>query len=359
MTDLENAVNYLISITKKSPDMNFHHYLNKAHEDIYEAGLKADNADRNRALSRMASLIPKVGSITAAVVALCCGFLVEHGADPLIAFQPVILRLEEIIADAIPFGKACQEEGVFSGDVDNPEELMEAVQIKMPDNGQAWEALKLFYLAAIAMLSRSKQARQIMRTKESLQGQIIELKDINEGAHWLYIMMRVMDAEEILVLHPEHKHGYRIQISGIADNYQLQILLADALIGNEDEGWLPGERPDPQIVNLFRNQNIYRQEGVSTAYGVFNLVNWDGLQPDGTLPANVTSESWIWSEGSPIDIRKFEGRRIILLQPQPYQRTWNAVRQFSGMIGELEVLEKLSQEEVNDWLSRIANANKK
>ncbi|MFX1256046.1 MAG: hypothetical protein ACFFCZ_30845, partial [Promethearchaeota archaeon] len=130
-------------------------------------------------------------------------------------------------------------------------------------------------------------------------------------------------------------------------------------IGNEDEGWLPGERPDPQIVKLFQDQYIYKQEGVPTAYGVFNLVNWDGLQPDGTLPTNVNSETWIWGEGSPIDIRKFEGRRIILLQPQPYQRTWNAVRKFSGMVGELEVLEKLSQEEVNDWLTRIANANKK
>ena len=98
------------------------------------------------------------------------------------------------------------------------------------------------------------------------------------------------------------------------------------------------------------------RRGRVTASGHFNLWNWPGLQPDGTLPANqrAGSEFWIWNEGHPGDIMPFEGARVVLLGPVPYHRTWNAGRRLPSMPGELTVVRVLTPEEVSDWMTRIA-----
>jgi hypothetical protein len=93
------------------------------------------------------------------------------------------------------------------------------------------------------------------------------------------------------------------------------------------------------------------------AVGAFNLWNWQGLLPDGSLPTGLNGkEHWIWNEGVPADVAPFEGQRVVLLGPSPYARTWNAGRFFPAMKGELEVLEILAPAQVQDWLSRIAAA---
>ena len=57
--------------------------------------------------------------------------------------------------------------------------------------------------------------------------------------------------------------------------------------------------------------------------GRFNLVDGYG--------------QWIWNEGKPADIPLLDGRRVVVLDPPPYLRTWNIGRSFPMMRPEMRL----------------------
>jgi hypothetical protein len=163
----------------------------------------------------------------------------------------------------------------------------------------------------------------------------------------------VLDDEPIVVLHPGQGKGYRVRISGLADNFQLHTLLADALIGRFPGRWLRGRRPSRAEVVAARDGAVH--EDAPPAQGAFNLWTWRGLKPDGTLRDSFAGRAhWIWNEGVPADIPPFEGTRVALLGPPPYPRGWTAGRRFPSMVGDLRVEGVLTRGEVRDLLGRIA-----
>jgi hypothetical protein len=40
---------------------------------------------------------------------------------------------------------------------------------------------------------------------------------------------------------------------------------------------------------------------------------------------------WIWNEGRPADIPQLDGVRVVVLEPEPYPRSWNTGRQYPLM----------------------------
>ena len=54
---------------------------------------------------------------------------------------------------------------------------------------------------------------------------------MNGPAGFLTRMLQVLDDEELLVLSPEPRVGFRVRIRGIGDNFQLHTLLAGSIIG--------------------------------------------------------------------------------------------------------------------------------
>jgi hypothetical protein len=76
----------------------------------------------------------------------------------------------------------------------------------------------------------------------------------------------------------------------------------------------------------------------------FNLVAWDG--------------TWIWNEGKPADIPAFDGVRVVRLEPLLYRRSWSAGPKFPGMRAELELVRRLSQEEMASWTGKIQPTRK-
>jgi hypothetical protein len=345
---------------------------------VVEAVVDADPATQTDTLQRMADAIATTDHARASAVAIGCGAIVENGGDPDIAIDPILEHLPETLAEAAVFIDACQERaqqekaaagsgeqaGQGEGESEEAEEEDEGnlvdrfgydVAQELPAQGQAWLALRPMCLGAIAMLSRSPRARQQARGMEELLDRAGYLAGRHDQVSFLYMMLQVLDNEELLVLHPESKRGYRVRISGIADNFQLHLLLADVLIGDPARGLLPGKRPDPRTVAAARDKPV--DPRARTAQGSFNLWTWRGLQPDGKLPQEMgDSSNWIWNEGTPSDIPHFEGVRVVLLGPPAYARSWNAGRRFDGMPGELRLEEVLPAEAAEDWLARIARA---
>jgi hypothetical protein len=297
----------------------------------------------------------------AAVAAICCGAIVENGGNPDIALGNTLDRLQEALIQAQLFAEACEN---AEGDAEpiedeEPPELVEKhgeqVAEWMPENALAFQAVEPLGMGAIAMLSRSPTGRKMTRRQfADVRGLADDLAPYHERAHYLAQILSVLDGELLIVLHPEQRKGYRVRIDGVATNFELFVLLAHALIGDPTQGWLAGERPDPVVVAVCRDQPA-ELAADAAATGSFNFWNWHALRADETLPQpGEASDTWIWMEGTPADIAEFEGQRIVLLGPAPYKRHWHAGRCFEGMPADARVESQLSEAEVQQWLSRLA-----
>ena len=85
-------------------------------EDAYAAAQRmlaevetADAAAAQRALARLADVLPTAALGCAGVVALACGALVENGGDPDRPLDGVLGRLPEALAGATAFADACRD----------------------------------------------------------------------------------------------------------------------------------------------------------------------------------------------------------------------------------------------------------
>jgi hypothetical protein len=318
MDELAAAVQQLDSILKPglTPEE-----LNAALGKVFEHAKDADADARDRALAKLADRVATIPLGPASFLAIGCGALVELGADPQRALTPILARAREALAEATVFAEACQARALSAPEPDNldtddaqacVEAFGQQVGDRMPEQADAWLAAGDLLRAMTALLSRSASARASARNDQD-------------------------------------------RISGVADNFQLDVLLAAALIGDPEQGWLPGSPPDPQVVAAAKDGPP--GDSSPTATRAFKLVNWHGLRPDGTLAAGTDDHAhWIWSEGVPADIAALQGRRIVLVAPPAYPAAFDAGRRFPGMVGDLRVVETLAPEEVHAWLRRIAAA---
>jgi len=359
LDQFDNAVRkLLVSVNAKVYSLEETYARAKA---VVDAGRTVDGAARDDALQRMDPAIATAEIRRASLIASAAGALVEDGADSLIALNAVLARLKDTLPAALAFEEACRATAEADGkDIgENDDSYIEmyapGVSAARPELGYAWGALDLLCPPALAMLSRSISGRQAARADGLLMERIARLAPLHGGAGWLATLLGVLDDEELLALHPALGRGYRVRVSGVADNFQLHTLLADALIGNPDAGWLPGAPPDPRVAAAARDREV--DPAAETATGAFTLVGWPGLRPDGTLEDEQEHGShWIGGEGAPRDIPAFEGTRVVLLGAVPYGRGWNAGRQFPTMPAELGVVEVLDAATVQQWLQRIAAA---
>jgi hypothetical protein len=289
-------------------------------------------------------------------------------------------RLPEVLSGATTFVDACADAAASAGRDLEAEEVDEDTLVEeygadvagdLPEAEGAWQSAPGLCLGVIGMLSRSPAGRARARADAALLEAAGDVGRLVGPAAFLVKMLQVLDDEELVVLDPGGKRGWRTVFSGVADNFQLHTLLAAALVGPADEGLLPGpvgssldeteavpgRRLDPRIAGIARDLPCppHNQPTVSSH---LNLWTWRGLQADGTLPVNAlgASDHWVWNEGVPADIPPFEGKRVVLLGTAPFSRSWNAGRVFDGMTADFRVVETLTPEASAAWLGRIAAA---
>jgi hypothetical protein len=337
-------------------------------QQIAAAAVKMRDEFRDQILDTLADLLERTDSLRAAMVAMCCGALVESGGDPQLAIGPILDHATNLLLDAQQFRDACYRRAIQeplaetvhgSGSGFDPPSPVDRfgpeIGQRMPREGMAWMMLQRLCLGAVAHLSRSPDARRVARSRPDLLEAVEPLEADHADVEWLGRILRVVDDEPLVVIHPERRRGYRVVISGLADNFQLHTLLADRLIGAEEDGLLPGTRPDRAAVLAASHGPVDGK--IILAHGHFNLWAWTGLQTDGRLPEGINGhEHWLWNEDFPGDIPQLDETRIILLGPPPYDRVWRAGRVFVNMAGSVELQERLTTEATEAWLQRIMQA---
>lgn len=356
---LEEALQSLeVAITTSPPFQEIHARV----QVVLDRLRMANPLEVNVALQRLASLLSQADLLGAAAISIACGALVEDfGGDPLIPLQAVLARVKEAIALAVPLARACHRAAEAAGEeLEEETTVIEAygpqVMGEMMENARAWATLDFMGPAAVALLSASAEARHLAQQDTELVAGARQLAPDHEWVGYMADLTQVLEGEELLVLHPGLRRGYRVRIRGIADNFQLHTLLADALIGDPEEGWLPGERPDARAVAAARDQET--EMAASDTHGVFTLLTWRGLQADQSLSAEtMRTDNWIEHSSTPADIPLFDGVRVVLLGPPPYVRAWSSGRRHIGMRGDLRVAKVLSEQEVAEYLQRIASVS--
>src|SRR5205807_1794185 len=104
-------------------------------------------------------------------------------------------------------------------------------------------------------------------------------------------------------------------------------------IGHPSAGLIPGRRPDPTWVAAATGGAMTPPSRIR---GQFNLVAGTG-EP-------------IRNEGRPTDIPTVADRRIVVLDPPPYQRTWNIARTYPLMTPQIHLQQVLPPDESAAWI---------
>ncbi|MGW4895622.1 hypothetical protein ACWEQL_25650 [Kitasatospora sp. NPDC004240] len=299
---------------------------------------------------RLAGLLMEAPPFPRGHLAMMAGACVERGADPLTCAGPVLRGLRDALAGALAFAERWEATGggeLPDPDRDDPGRAHQRIDDpEQPDElgthraVAGWWTLPLWEMAAQAVYSHAP-----VRTSARADGVtevLLELADrfaaVSHELKCLSYSAKALDDEPLRVLHRPSGTGYLLRMDGLTDNFQLHTLLADVLIGG---GHLPGTPPHPEIAALSRTEEL-RPDHRPTATGAFNLV-----APDGT---------WIWNEGTPSDIPVVDGVRTLVLDAQPYERSWTAGRFIPQIPGDLRLERVLTPQEAAAALATAAPA---
>ncbi|GAA1388488.1 hypothetical protein GCM10009639_15050 [Kitasatospora putterlickiae] len=311
----------------------------------------AGEAESAAAGPRLAALLMDTPLFPRAYLAMMVGACVEGGADPAACADPVLAGLRESLAGALLLldrWAGAGEDALPDPDRDDPGHAH--ARLTGPGRTDArqahravagWWTLDLWRRAAFALCTHAavRRAARADGVTEVLTELIDRYRERSEqhDLKGLRHLAAALDDEPLLVLHRPSGTGYLLRMDGLTDNFQLHTLLAEALIGG---GHLPGTRPDPEVVALSRTRWLDGRRFIAT--GAFNLV-----APDG---------GWIWNEGMPEDIPVVDGVRTLVLDPQPYERSWAAGRFVEQVPGDLRLERVLAPEEAAARLAAAAPA---
>ncbi|MCA9074582.1 MAG: hypothetical protein KDA93_06080 [Planctomycetaceae bacterium] len=286
-------------------------------------------------------------------VGLVCGALIERGYDPERVVTPLIDYLRELLQKSTALSEACIAQ--FPKDVQEDvaldevfAEIREQMAKEMPAETMAWKALEVMWKPGISLLSVSPESRKRAQDLSQWSSRIAEY---HEGGHWLTLMLSVLDNEPLLVIEPATQMGIVCRMSGVTDNFQLNVLIMDAF---PKRRFFSRRRVSSSAVSIARGEGP--QQSSEILYGKWNLYSWRALATDNSLPNpdDPTSRTnWIWNEGIPSDIPVFDGFRVVLLGPLSYMRMWPSQRTFARLNARLTVDEVLAKEDVASWLQRM------
>jgi hypothetical protein len=340
----------------------------KATDRLLSASMKATPEDRSEAVRRLSSFILLDDPARGGVAATVCGALVENGADPSPMEGPLLARLLPVlrkmadepapVVDQEPFvapsdkpAKALKRAGVVRTIV---RLLVSGYKLRRALKQQQREmavrpvteneaVVKSLQCPTIAMFSASAASRS---AQEELRNLSKALSDRVELCGWLDSVFDVLDNEPLLVIEPSTRTGILASLSGADVNFTLVMLLMHHFPG--------GSRLSEKAATVIAGGPQSCGEWVK---GIWNLYNWQALDGNFSRPEGQRdTQHWIWNEGKPSDIAVFEGRRVILLGPAAYARTFPAQRTFAAMKPELRIETVLRPEEVQAWMEKMAKA---
>jgi hypothetical protein len=237
---------------------------------------------RSRLRSTSETILPRAlsalfndGKLWNSPVATLCGALVEMGADPSPVTGPLLERLPSLLDGAAALVGACPAENA-EPDWKSFEEIRLRNARRLPGPGAAWETLNQYWCFAIAVFSASPETRA---SASPLRSTAAKIAPYHPGGGWIESMLSVLHQAPIAVIEPRTRMGILGRISGIADNFQLHVLLMDGFPLAEGEP----RRVSQSVVDVASGRGP--QQTQETVKGAWNLHTWKALRPGLELPS--------------------------------------------------------------------------
>ncbi|GLY81141.1 hypothetical protein [Actinoallomurus iriomotensis] len=332
-------------LTRAAIDRDDERAFGRLLRQVHQAATVIPVAELTAGVRLLAQGVAEAPLDYAASLAVMSGMIVENGADADAPGTAVMGRLLEVTTGALTFADAWAK--AAGGEPPDPaehqpsREVWDVVRPGLGDGAgpamEAWWSLPRFALAASTVLSVSPMVRASVPDRETLAAAVDRAEDHCGQLTYVRDLLRVLDGERLLVLDRASGRGWTVVIGGIGDNFQLHTLLAGELIRPDR---LPGQAPDPRWVGSSLDQDV--PPGTPAVTGQWNLVDVDG--------------EWIWNEGVPADIPEVGGTRVVVLDPPPYERSWNPGRRFPQMPASLFVEAAHDPASLQGWWQRVRPA---
>lgn len=325
-----------------------------AFEAVATQARQADAAQLTAGLRVLTPALAELRLATGGQLAVLAGGLVELGADPTLVLDTLASRVADGLERAALFPALWDKAGdgvdrPVAGDATQLDAVVRrldaaAGRYDVPpadarNVAEAWFAVGDWAPGLLVPLQR-KDVRQALPHRQRLIDAAAATQDLVEPARWMYGLLLVLDDEPVIVLHRATGRGYRLTIGGIGDNSQLHTLLAATLIGDPDQGLIAGTPPEPQWVAAATDGDLHPPGGIA---GRLHLVDAFGTP--------------IWNEGRPVDIPKLHEQRVIVVDPAPDPRTWDAGRAYPLMRPTITLDGLLEPDEAAQWMAKVAPAS--
>jgi hypothetical protein len=230
-----------------------------------------------------------------------------------------------------------------------PSAVIAGVSRRDPAAARACVELAALADDVLTILAAGPEPRHAARAVPGLAEAATELAADHPKARQIAEALAVPDDEVVRVVHPAARAGFRVLVRGVADVAQFHVLLADAVTGDPARGLLPGARPDPRVVEIYRDAPPDGAELVAVTR--FQLFRPQALRPDGTLPPGFTgTDDWLWGPEPLTAVPRVDGERTVLIAEPTVRTSWDAARRLPWLNGDLDVIEVLTAAEVTGWL---------
>lgn len=334
MPDFRSAVSHLVEVATKGDD-------DRALRTAVGKALRAFDVEDKAGTKSALRVLDKASSTASGrslqVLLLALGALVEAGASPEVAWPIASRGLHEAMQGATKFARACIR-AAGTEEVDVAIETAGAdVAAKKPKDAEAFRTLPARCLASVACLTRSRKLRARVTDREALAEAAYPLEDVVDEAGFLRQVLLILDDGELTVIHPEVPQGFRVITRDVTTNFELALLLADALMGDAAKGLIPGRRLDARAVAVAKGETKAPKKA-----------------PQVTLPFDLHSldGTALALDGIPAEIPVVSGARVIVLQP-PHELHESAVEApFGGLEPRLRVGRTLKPAEVEALVGR-------
>ncbi|WP_114789798.1 hypothetical protein U0035_10740 [Niabella yanshanensis] len=298
------------------------------------------------AMQSLAGVFETAKEVNAINAIMLCGYLVEKGYGG----KYFIGELERLTIKNLDIAEPLLKASVNVMETTDDEEedpyeavdkLREEVVVEHPEQIAADDWLEKIYPCLVSTYSSDLQ---LFNTGKSLlHDRVKPYSQVSTACSWLSTLFSVLFNEPVLVVELAQQKAFTGSISGIADNFQLQLLLMG----------IPelGDTIDAELTAVVNGTGP--QDGEASVAGKWDMCNWPILSAAHKEKGESDSDHWIWSEGSPEDIEPLEGRRVILLKEPSYQRGLYVQRSFSTLPASINIEKWLSEEELNQWLEKM------
>jgi hypothetical protein len=321
---LTPAVERLVAVATGDGD-------DKALRAAVNAVVKAFDATDTKAtrvaIAKIAEGVKHADGRAAQVLHLTLGALVESGAAPELAWPVVSAGLPDLLASATRFAQACLDRAdptAKSTDVDEALAAAAAeVAQRRPRDAAAWREIPARCLASVACLTRARKLRKRVRAEGTILEAAAPLAEAVDEVGLLVQVLRMIDDETIVVVHPETERAFRVELRDVASNAELLVLLADAL-GGDGKNRIGVKRPDPRAVAALAAGKAKKTKlGVTFDHDVHDV---------------------------PDDLPMHEGERIVVLRNLPSPEVLEVETSFPALAPVVRVKEVLPPREAASWV---------